>query len=228
LPNPRDTVLFSNELLGQGSGNVSEGPFGRFTGNSPEGAISRAVGTLTGGMLLRKEYIDIILAKPIYQMLVFCTDPFLDTVHAAVHIYIGGLMQDPATSPGDPLFYLHHGMMDYIFELWRQKNQDRSRRESELGISCPYILGFDFPENQLFPFSCKVKDGYSNIYTDFFYEYQEGVSCKNNCHDSKYLTCNKKTNRCISKVAMGGLCGGYEDIDICYKGKCKNGQCAPA
>jgi tyrosinase len=50
------------------------------------------------------------------------------------HYSMGG---DPGrdlfTSPGDPLFYLHHGMIDRTWWLWQQL--DRKTRTSEKGIN---------------------------------------------------------------------------------------------
>ena len=40
--------------------------------------------------------------------------------HGAVHVDIGGLMSDPATAAGDPIFWLHHANIDRLWEIWRQ------------------------------------------------------------------------------------------------------------
>lgn len=41
--------------------------------------------------------------------------------HAAVHIAVGGDM-DSASSPADPLFWLHHANIDRIWAAWQTKN----------------------------------------------------------------------------------------------------------
>lgn len=219
MPNPRDSVLYTDELLGSGEGNLTGGNFGSWKGqanpNFPtaihKGGIFRAAGVAQGAILVKQEYIDIFMSKPAMQFLVFCTDPFVDTMHAAVHIYIGGLMADPRSSVNEPLFYLHHCFFDSIWEKWRKWHQNPKQRESQYAIPCPYNP-FDLPEMQMFPFSIKVKDGYSNVYTKEFYNYQEWPTCDNKCHNSKYLVC-KKNGRCMSKIKVGGDCTGkFEKI----------------
>ncbi|KAH7313855.1 hypothetical protein B0I35DRAFT_480502 [Stachybotrys elegans] len=39
--------------------------------------------------------------------------------HGAIHSAIGGDMS-PATSPNDPIFFLHHGQIDRLWWLWQQ------------------------------------------------------------------------------------------------------------
>jgi len=45
--------------------------------------------------------------------------------HAWGHNGIGAVMQDTYGSPGDPVFFLHHGFIDRNFRIWQ--NKDRSR-----------------------------------------------------------------------------------------------------
>ena len=47
-------------------------------------------------------------------------------------------MFDTATAANDPIFYLHHCFVDFIWEMWRQARQTRADRE----IAFP-------PDNQL-------------------------------------------------------------------------------
>jgi tyrosinase len=46
---------------------------------------------------------------------------FESGAHAAVHIAVGGDM-DSASSPADPIFWLHHANIDRIWAAWQKKN----------------------------------------------------------------------------------------------------------
>lgn len=43
--------------------------------------------------------------------------------HAAIHSAIGGDM-NPATSPNEPMFFLHHAQVDRLWWLWQQENPE--------------------------------------------------------------------------------------------------------
>jgi tyrosinase len=42
------------------------------------------------------------------------------TPHNTIHMAVGGLMGGFATSPLDPIFWLHHANIDRLWEIWRQ------------------------------------------------------------------------------------------------------------
>jgi tyrosinase len=42
--------------------------------------------------------------------------------HPGIHIALGLSLQDFFASPGDPAFYLHHGMADRTWALWQAKD----------------------------------------------------------------------------------------------------------
>lgn len=50
--------------------------------------------------------------------------------HGAIHSAVGGDL-GPATSPNDPVFFLHHAQIDRLWWLWQQK--DPKKRNVEFG-----------------------------------------------------------------------------------------------
>ena len=48
----------------------------------------------------------------------------LERFHNGVHLWVGGAMKAVGTSPYDPVFYLHHAYIDYLWEKWRKIQED--------------------------------------------------------------------------------------------------------
>uniref|UniRef100_A0A914C941 Tyrosinase copper-binding domain-containing protein n=1 Tax=Acrobeloides nanus TaxID=290746 RepID=A0A914C941_9BILA len=120
------------------------------------------------------------------------------------HHYIGGDLEDSPTATNDPMFLLHHGFVDLLWELWKQQ-KDRT-------CHIPAVLDDDI---------------------DGTYEYALRPRCsweKPDC-GSNYLFCDKsqgqeKPARCASKIKLGGNCEGLDERDEpCNKGICYRNRC---
>ena len=46
----------------------------------------------------------------------------LESIHDAIHGYVGGTMASSSFAAFDPIFYSHHCMVDRIWSLWQQKH----------------------------------------------------------------------------------------------------------
>ncbi|ETN73318.1 hypothetical protein NECAME_04316 [Necator americanus] len=67
-------------------------------------------------------------------------------------------------SPNDPMFYLHHAFVDYLWEQFRKQKQTREERETQWATdTCNSLHGYD---EQMKPFRLQNRDGLSNQYTD--------------------------------------------------------------
>ena len=51
--------------------------------------------------------------------------------HAGGHFGVGGMMADQHASPSDPVFWLHHGMIDRVWTLWQ--SHDSEARMNQTG-----------------------------------------------------------------------------------------------
>jgi hypothetical protein len=106
---------------------------------------------------------------------------------------MGGL----ETSPQDPVFWLHHCYIDYLWEKFRE-------RQKRLGINSekdypPTTDPFHQPNrvmDKLTPEKTNI-EGYSNSFTRYIYQYAPAPTCANRCGRSynAFLYCYK--NRCF-------------------------------
>ncbi|PBK80796.1 Di-copper centre-containing protein [Armillaria gallica] len=54
-------------------------------------------------------------------------------IHVDGHAGVGGDMVNVATSPNDPLFWMHHGFVDYLWWKWQGDNETRINDLNNLG-----------------------------------------------------------------------------------------------
>ncbi|MCP9262854.1 Common central domain of tyrosinase [Dirofilaria immitis] len=184
LPNPVDSIIWSSILMGDTNsiGQVIDGPFAGFITLEGHPTITRNLGH--EGRLFTDQ--DITCPYP-------PNFSSLEYYHSSVHIWIGGDMKPPVTSANDPIFYLHHSFVDYVFETWRQMHQNRIQRERDYPeeiIACTTPL--HFANANMHPFNLVNRQGLSNAYTDYMYTYAPRPTCSHNkpsCN-SQFLFCD--------------------------------------
>ncbi|MCJ1467096.1 hypothetical protein MMC07_005718 [Pseudocyphellaria aurata] len=75
-------------------------------------------------------------------------DPNIQNLHAGGHFGVGRDMRDTFSSPGDPIFYLHHAQIDRIWTKWQNKNlSERQYAFSGTGTMFNYPETPDFQLN---------------------------------------------------------------------------------
>ncbi|KAJ3268683.1 hypothetical protein HDV01_002361 [Terramyces sp. JEL0728] len=84
---------------------------------SPAGQDSNKIPIL--GSMYSPAQVAYILASKNYDSF---RQNLENILHNNVHAGIGGDMYDPTTSPGDPIFYMHHRNVDRLWWIWQKQN----------------------------------------------------------------------------------------------------------
>ncbi|KAI6169983.1 CBN-TYR-3 protein [Aphelenchoides bicaudatus] len=240
LPDPRDSIIWTNDFMGNLSDEVKFGSFAGWT-TIENKTLTRSVGKHGETMssadrdeFLASNDIDRVFGLTAAHMNKSCTSYRVSTkemeyLSGYVRHFVGGDMEFAKTAANDPMFYLVHSFVDQTWELWRQAKQNRIQRETQYPASRPECF---LPYHNYFSgmgrFGCTllrgIYEGLENFYTDNFYEYQPSPNCPY-CDGSPYLFCHPRANKCASKIRPGGNCTGLENADACYDSICSNGKC---
>ncbi|XP_063440322.1 tyrosinase-like protein 2 [Mytilus trossulus] len=227
MSDPSESVLWTEIFLGNGRGVVYTGPFAMWrtpTNNTYlrrdiPGANSSLINPDTIVNVFRKRYNREILTPTAAT-----EEDNLENHHDGVHRWVGGEdghMGGLETSPQDPVFFLHHCYIDYLWEVFRERQQ-------RLGINTEE----DYPEttnenhhpnrimDNLSPPRTN-KWGYSNIFTERngIYRYAPAPTCANRCGGAYngYLFCNRRTGHCEPRTKRQFIdMGGFRNIDSPY------------
>ncbi|KAJ4290193.1 hypothetical protein N0V90_010408 [Kalmusia sp. IMI 367209] len=122
--------IFSSKWFGaiNLAGNcVSDGQFANLALNIGPGTqnqrhcLSRN-GNASLTSMCNSDVVNACQAANDYQVFAKCEE---EGVHGYGHNGIGGTMRDFYTSPSDPVFWLHHGMVDRHFRIWQNLDGNR-------------------------------------------------------------------------------------------------------
>jgi tyrosinase len=146
-PTPEQNPL--NITGGTGGGCVQTGPFtsDKFTLNFPtpdclrRDFIPAIMNSFADARLVAR-----VLAQPDYTSFARELEGIPSfsqpNIHGSGHFGVGGVLGtagNAANSPGDPLFFLHHGNIDHIYWMWQQK--DPKTRMKQVGGP---VVPFDY------------------------------------------------------------------------------------
>ncbi|XP_069114432.1 tyrosinase-like protein 1 [Argopecten irradians] len=193
---PTDSILWSPQFFGQGFGVVDNGPFAGWI--TPQGInLVRNIGN--DGSLITAEQVQGILQQGSHYEV---TEPIprlsIERVHDGPHVWVDGQLSALATASQEPVFFMHHAFIDYIWYLFRNR----------LRMEYPGIdPQFDYPlkgnvlhapNAQMIPFNnLRNIQGYNN-YFESRTVYAPSPTCPG-CGGSSYLTCNVTVGRCRSR-----------------------------
>ncbi|ETS85172.1 hypothetical protein PFICI_03197 [Pestalotiopsis fici W106-1] len=166
-----------------GGGCVMDGPFtqDQFTVNvpSPHCLTRDFIPPIMNGWA-QQSLVDQVLATEDYTAFARAVEnvPSFDqpNIHGGGHFGVGGALGtigDANNSPGDPLFYLHHGNLDRIFSLWQSK--DLPVRTNQVGGP---IVPFDYGgQNVTLDFEINIGALAPNVTLKQVLEIQGSVLC---------------------------------------------------
>ncbi|WAR12635.1 TYR3-like protein, partial [Mya arenaria] len=180
MDNGVNSVLWSGELLGNGNGDVITGPFaGELDDRSWQSGQEEVVfPQLDPADVRERDYI-------------------IEFHHNGVHNWVGGDMADGSYAAYDPVFYMHHAFIDFIWEKFRRHQISTCQINPETAYATRTGNSGHGPNDPMYGFSSLNNiDGLKNVWTERFYNYEESPQCPN-CN-SRYLYCDTITYRCVS------------------------------
>lgn len=204
MENPVNSIIWTVPFLGNGDGFVTSGAFANW--QTPVGPLTRNIGG--GSSLFSKENIRRILTRCRTREI---SDPTaqpsfnLEIFHGGPHNWVGGLMSGLNTAAHDPVFFLHHAFVDYVWEMFRIR-QARFCRVNP-STDYPMTMGLhaaERPMDGLPPY--RNIDGYMSYWTRFWYRYESAPRCSRFrpfC-GTPYLRCDIRRRRCISVARRVG------------------------
>ena len=130
-------------------------------------------------------------------------DDNLELHHDAVHRWVAapnGHMADLYLSAMDPVFFLLHCHIDYLWEKFRERQKTLEIDSSEDYPKTNSTLHAPNRKMDNLNTSMTNKEGYSNRFTSEIYRYADSPSCANGCgRRNEFLYCNKRINACVSR-----------------------------
>ncbi|PAV85952.1 hypothetical protein WR25_23547 [Diploscapter pachys] len=247
LDDPKQSVLFSNDLMGDTngpSGLVADGPFKDWPTTTGGQGIERAVGVEGKGYPMTDVEVKELLSGNLTNWLgysvpqqgCFIDDPLntIEFLSGDNNIFIGGTMKNIRTQFDDPLAVMSMAFIDMLWEQFRQTKQSPEHRETDYPsdeVLCE--SHHHFLSHVMYPFDkMTVKDGLSNSYTEQFYTYAPRPTCsEQNIHGcrSRFLFCDFSYGepRCSSKLKPQSSCGNYHRGEAaCFQTECTNKICS--
>ncbi|KAH3859280.1 hypothetical protein DPMN_101998 [Dreissena polymorpha] len=195
MVNPVHSIVWSPAFFGNGDGPVITGPFRYFAAHN--GPLGRNIGF--NSSLLTKESIRNIMTRCLTSEIVPLTAaPMfdLDALHGGPHMWVGGQLSMLETAAFDPVFFLHHAFIDYIWEIFR------IHQFFDCGVKpntdYPHVPDLHAALRPMDALQGYINiDGYRNYWTQFWYRYERSPTCP--FCGSPYLRCDPIRGVCVSR-----------------------------
>ena len=158
----------------------------------------------------------------------------LSVPHDELHVGMGCDMRLPDTAAYDPLFYLHHTYVDYVFAYWQELQRIRGHND------VPFVRGltdalapFNDRRHNSKPVTLRNNRGRDTFEysTKFCYEYQDmkfdGLTPRefHQTFTSNVPSCDSCDSRLQERIWIGVILpktmpSGYTTFDLCLAGRC--------
>ncbi|KAJ8313777.1 hypothetical protein KUTeg_008338 [Tegillarca granosa] len=200
MEEPHLSILWTSRFFGNGRGRVNTGPFVWTTGQGED--LIRNIGS--SGTLISREFFNRVLSRTSHSEITNSRNRqfWLEGYHNGPHVWVDGQMSLLDSAAEDPVFWLHHCFIDY----WWQKFMDQ---QLALGVNpyndYPNVQGGHSATSLMDPFNITNRAGYSQYWYNNFYRYEDSPTCtrrNRNCY-SRFLDCNTRLERCVSKTQQG-------------------------
>ncbi|CAC5422179.1 unnamed protein product [Mytilus coruscus] len=233
MDKPEDTILFTEIFLGNPKGIVYSGPFAFWkTPTIPQTILRRDIPGAFSSLIDPQKLKQVFFRKKYHREILTPTagsdEANLEAHHDGVHVWVGGEdghMGGVFTSPMDPVFFLHHCFVDYLWEKFRER-QKRFGINSEKDYP-PTSDSFHLPNRLMDNLKPPKKNiyGYSNVFTRTIYRYAPAPTCKNKCGRAHkgFLFCDRKKKACVARSRYDFRReDGFKSVKNWYLGGLKN------
>ena len=197
---PRESSIFTERFMGNGDGFVMSGPFRNWT--VQRGSLYRTVGSRFSPMddhNISVIFSQIHLADISYPYASKTDDNLtnFELVHNRVHNWVGGEMDKIETAADDPIFFIYHCFIDYVYEKFRAH-----QREHGVDPVTDWSVYYGASRHHLYsPMglgNLMAGDGDSEVFArNVIYTEKPNCSRKNTDCGSPYLWCNVTRERCV-------------------------------
>lgn len=194
LENSANSMIWHDDFLGTKEGFVTSGPFANW--NTTVGQLFRNVGI--SGRPMDDEEIKNVTSRT--RMSEICGDDAstwhdLEFVHGPFHLFVDGVMGIIEIASEEPVFWMHHAFIDYVWELQRENAKNKG---VDVTADYPAQFGdvFHGPEEPLGDMmeGLTVMDGLSDAYIRDIYKYAPRPTCS-----AEKPYCARRIS-CVSKM----------------------------
>ncbi|XP_060075256.1 putative tyrosinase-like protein tyr-3 [Ylistrum balloti] len=207
MEKPYQSIIWSDDFLGSGHGQVIEGPFKHWETQFGFGHLQRLI-SAQGRLISDADIIQILSQRRLGDISYFSAsqESNIEALHNRVHVWVGGQMRKIEIGAFDPIFYLLHSFVDKIWEDFRS-HQRREDVDPQRDYPQFYGRAGHAPLAPMGLGSLVVLDGLSDVWNHRV-QYQPRPTCsatttQSSC-DSPYLRCNSKS-LCVSITITDAL-----------------------